>query len=250
MSKRAMLFLLICCIHAARADDLRALIARIKPSIVGIGNFQRLRTPPVAFSGTGFAVGDGRTIVTAAHVIQDMLTRESDSTLGVLIPQGELAQFRPATVLALDKEHDLASLRIDGPPLPALPLGDSNQVAEGTSMAFTGFPLGMALGLHPVSHRCMVSARTPLASASRDASKLDSRLARQLHKAPYEVFQLDGTAYPGNSGSPLFDAETGEVMGVINMVYVKGLKEAAISEPSGISYAIPAKFIQDLLSPR
>ena len=61
---------------------------------------------------------------------------------------------------------------------------------------------------------------------------------------PYEVFELDAIAYPGNSGSPVWHPETGEVLGVVNSVYVKGAKEAALSAPSGITYAIPAKYVQ------
>ena len=59
--------------------------------------------------------------------------------------------------------------------------------------------------------------------------------------------QLDATAYPGNSGSPLFDPATGRVLGVINSVLVKGNKEAAIEKPSGISYAIPVRYVHELL---
>jgi len=232
---------------SAQAADLPQVISGVKPSVVGIGNFQKLRSPPVVFAGTGFVVGDGSTVVTAAHVVQDMLSHDAEMTLGVLVPQGELSQFRPATITALDKDHDLARLRMAGPPLPALRLGNSDQVAEGAALAFTGFPLGMALGLHPATHRCTVSALTPLASPPINAAKLDARLASQLGKSGYSVFQLDGTAYPGNSGSPLYDAASGEVVGVINMVYVKGVKEAAISTPSGISYAIPAKYVIELL---
>jgi len=237
---------LLLCAQAAAAD-LSHVIEAVKPSVVGIGNFQKLRSPPVVFSGTGFAVGDGLSIITAAHVVQDMVNHEADFTLGVLLPQGELAQFRPATITAFDQAHDLVRLHITGTPLPALPIGDSDKVAEGTALAFTGFPLGMALGLHPATHRCSVAAITPLAGPAINATRLDARLASQLSKGGYTVFQLDGTAYPGNSGSPLFDAETGEVIGVINMVYVKGLKEAAISTPSGISYAVPAKYLLELL---
>jgi S1-C subfamily serine protease len=61
------------------------------------------------------------------------------------------------------------------------------------------------------------------------------------------IFQLDGTAYPGNSGSPVYDASTGKVLGVINAVFVKGLKETAITAPSGITYAIPSNYVRDLL---
>ena len=59
--------------------------------------------------------------------------------------------------------------------------------------------------------------------------------------------QLDAIAYPGNSGSPLFDIERGEVVGIINMVFVKGTKEAALSAPTGISFAIPAKYLDALV---
>lgn len=115
---------------------------------------------------------------------------------------------------------------------------------EGKALAFTGFPLGMVLGLHHVTHRCIVSAITPLATPAITARQLDPKAARQLQKPVYAVFQLDGTAYPGSSGSPLFDPATGEVVGVVNMVFVKGVKESAISAPSGITYAVPANYLK------
>ena len=62
------------------------------------------------------------------------------------------------------------------------------------------------------------------------------------------VYQLDATAYPGNSGSPLYDANTAEVIGIINKVYVKSTREAVLSDPSGITYAIPVKFLLPLLT--
>ena len=61
------------------------------------------------------------------------------------------------------------------------------------------------------------------------------------------MFQLDATAYPGNSGSPLYDGNTGLVIGVINSVFVKGAKENVLRDPSGITYAIPARYVQELL---
>ena len=63
----------------------------------------------------------------------------------------------------------------------------------------------------------------------------------------YSVFQLDATAYPGNSGSPVYDVASGEVVGIVNSVFVKGTKESALSAPSGITYAIPASKLIDLL---
>ena len=116
-----------------------------------------------------------------------------------------------------------------------------------TTPTFTGFPLGMVLGLHPVTHRAMLSAITPVVLPSLSARKLDARMIARLQKAPFAVFQLDGTAYPGNSGSPVYDAGSGVVLGIINMVFVKGLKETAITNPSGITYAIPSSYAHALL---
>jgi S1-C subfamily serine protease len=80
-----------------------------------------------------------------------------------------------------------------------------------------------------------------------NSKQLNVKMISQLQKSPYTVFQLDGTAYPGNSGSPVYDPETGIVYGIINMVFVKGMKESALSNPSGITYAIPANYVRDLL---
>jgi S1-C subfamily serine protease len=64
---------------------------------------------------------------------------------------------------------------------------------------------------------------------------------------PYSVYQLDATAYPGNSGSAMYDMKTGHVLGIINKVFVQGTKEAVISNPSGITYAIPVKYLHKIL---
>lgn len=231
-----------------RADTtLAPAIARVKPSVVGVGSLQKTRTPPMNFIGTGFVAGDGLSVLTCAHVIQKLLDAKPDEVIGILTGQGETAQFRPAKVLSIDTEHDLALLRLAGAPLPALALGDAATVREGQAMAFTGFPLGMLLGLRHVTHRATVSSLTPVVMPSENAQRLDVRRLAQLQKSPYTVFQLDATAYPGSSGSPLFDPETGLVYGIVNMVYVKGLKETAISAPSGITYAIPGNYMQAIL---
>ena len=244
----ALLFCLALASAPCRADaPLAQTIARIKPSIVGVGSLQKTRTPPMNFIGTGFVTGDGLSVLTCAHVIQKLLDANPNEVIGILTGQGDVTQFRPAKVQALDTEHDLALLRLVGAPLPALALGDAATVREGQAMAFTGFPLGTLLGLRHVTHRATVSSLTPVVMPSENAQRLDVRRLAQLQKAPYTVFQLDATAYPGSSGSPLFDPETGLVYGIVNMVYVKGLKEAAISAPSGITYAIPGSHMQAIL---
>jgi serine protease Do len=214
---------------------------------VAIASYQKLRSPATVFFGTGFVVGDGLTIITNAHVVTASINVDKVESLGVLIGTDGAAEFRPAILIDSDPEHDLARLRIGGTPLPALRLGDSAGLLEGQGVAFTGFPLGMALGLTKVTHRGMISAITPVIRPAMNSSRLDPKSIAQLQKSAYSVFQLDGTAYPGNSGSPLYDPETGVVFGIINMVFIKGLKETAITNPSGITYAIPGNYIRSFL---
>ena len=232
---------------AARAQ-VPATIERVKASVVGIGTFQKTRAPPFRFLGTGFAVGDGATIITNAHVLPQTLDTDGGEAITVLIPgPSREAQLRVATRGADDPAHDLATLRIPGPPLPALPIRDSESVREGESILFTGYPIGAVLGPFPATHRGMVSAITPIAIPAAHSSQLKPELIRRLGSGPFPVFQLDATAYPGNSGSPVYDPATGEVIGIINMVFVKGTKESALTQPSGITYAIPSRYLVELL---
>lgn len=229
------------------ASELVKTIERIKPSIVGIGTLQRTRSPQLNFLGTGFVLDDGLHIATNAHVVPEILDTVNKESYVVITGRGKESELRAATVAAVDREHDLALLEITGTPLPAMELGDANKVREGQTLVFTGFPIGMVLGFYPVTHRAMISAITPIILPAHNSRQLNSKMIGQLQKPRYAVFQLDGTAYPGSSGSPLFDPETGLVYGVINMVFVKGTKESALSNPSGITYAIPGNYIRDLL---
>lgn len=229
------------------AAELADTIAKIKPSIVGIGTFQQMRNPSAILTGTGFAVADGRHVVTNAHVLPRQLNEAQRERLVVLIGGADEAQTRDATVAEVDRPHDIALLRIEGEPLPALTLGDSSAVREGQALAFTGYPIGMALGLYPATHRATLAAVVPIARAGLTAKQLNPRMVNRLRDSAYAIFQLDGTAYPGNSGSPLFDPATGHVYGIVNATFVQGTREQAISRPSGISYAIPSVHIRNIL---
>ncbi len=227
--------------------DLADTIERIRPSIVGVGTYQKTRSPAAQLLGSGFVIGDGHYVATNLHVVNMKLDRVHKEHLAVFVGRGAGASVRRAGRIAVDQRHDLAILRISGSPLPAMALGDASQVREGGLYAFTGFPIGAVLGLYPVTHRGIVSAITPIITPLNNAGQLNSELIRQL-RTPFNVFQLDATAYPGNSGSPLYDPETGRVIGIINSVLVKGKKESVLSEPSGISYAIPAIYLKDLIA--
>ena len=233
---------------AGASAALPELIRQVKPSIVVIGTYAKTRSPAFIMRGTGFVVGDGNTVATNAHVLPETLDAAIGETLLIQVLPGQSAtQPRPATPLARDGAHDLALLRIDGSPLPALTLQGEATVSEGQSVAFVGFPIGTALGLSPVTHRGIISAITPIALPSATANQLNEKVIKRLRTGSFEVYQLDATAYPGNSGGPLFDVERGEVIAVINMVFVKGTKESALTQPSGITFAVPVRYLNDLL---
>jgi S1-C subfamily serine protease len=227
--------------------DLSDTIVRIKPSIVIVGTHMRSRAPMFELKGSGFVIGDGTLVATNAHVANQTLDRDRLETLAVLVSVGGKQQVREATVLASSTEQDLAILRIQGPALPALALGRSDAVREGQAVAFTGFPIGNVLGFVPVTHRGVISAITPMVIPVDHVSQLNTANRNRLARGTFSVFQLDATAYPGNSGSPLFDPDSGEVIGVLNMVLVKAGKESVLSQPSGISYAVPIAHLAALL---
>jgi S1-C subfamily serine protease len=234
---------------ATLADNAVSTIERVKGSVVAVGTFERTRVPAFQFRATGFAVGDGSLVATNAHALPAMLDSERRETLVIAIPvSGREPQVREAREVAVDSGTDLAVLKINGPPLPALRLGGLEAVREGQSVLFTGFPIGGVLGVFAATHRGMVAAITPIVIPPPRAANLDPRVYRRLTTGSFPVLQLDATAYPGNSGSPVYDPESGEVLGIINMVFVKGTKEAALTQPSGITYAIPAKHLQALVT--
>jgi len=239
----------LACLHGASAQH-SPIIRQVKPSIVAIGTFQSTRVPQFRFAGTGFAVADGTLAATNAHVVPTALEAGADpEVLVAVLPgaEGSRISMRRLTRVALDADHDLALLKLEGPALPALKVRDSGAVTEGDMLLFTGFPIGSVIGLFPATHRAMVAAIAPVALPSPSGRQLDPKVVRRLRDSAFPVFQLDATAYPGNSGSPLYDPATGEVVGVLNMVFVKGTKESALSQPSGISYAMPSRYLLDLI---
>ena len=248
-ARLAVLGLLALVATCALADTLDT-ISRVKASVVGVGSFERTRAPQFEFRGTGFAVGDGSVIVTNAHVLPTTLDSLRGEALAIVIPASGSstgATVREVTRMAVDFGADLALLKLSGTPLPALKLRDSNLVREGQEILMTGFPIGGVLGPVAATHRGMIAAITPIAIPQGRAGDLEPAVIRRLASGPFPVFQLDATAYPGNSGSPLYDPATGDVFGIVNMVFVKGTKETALTQPSGITYAVPSSHLQELL---
>jgi S1-C subfamily serine protease len=166
--------------------------------------------------------------------------------MAVVIGSGKNAKVREAEIITTSALYDLAILKISGSALPAMTLANKNLYPDGSAIAFTGFPIGGVLGLYPVTHRGIIASITPSVVPAASAEKINLTMLKRM-KNPYLVYQLDATAYPGNSGSAMYDMSTGKVVGIINKVFVQSTKEAVISNPSGITYAIPVKFLYQIL---
>ena len=253
IASRFALFAVVATAGVAHADRFGT-IERVRASVVAVGTYERTRSPQFQFAGTGFVVGDGTLVVTNAHVIPPLLDVGRGEMIAIMVPnrikdgkEEAQLQIREGKPLAIDSSSDLAIMKITGPALPALRLRDSESIREGQEVLFTGFPIGAVLGPYPATHRGMVAAVTPIAIPQGRAGDLDPRVVRRLTSGSFPVLQLDATAYPGSSGSPVYDPETGDVVGIINMVLVKGTKESALSQPSGITYAVPSRHLQSLL---
>ncbi|SEL10140.1 Trypsin-like peptidase domain-containing protein [Roseateles sp. YR242] len=237
------------------SNTLPDLIDKSRQAVVAVGTFSATDNPRFGFRGTGFVVGDGKTIVTCAHVIPNPIEKD----LAIQVPASGNAsgtpQLRPVKLLRRDTTRDLAVLELeDGKPLvvtlPLAPVDDAAMaVREGSAVALLGYPLGTVLGVQLVTHRGIVASITKAALPAPTSNNLSERAIRQLRSGEMEFLQLDITAYPGNSGGPLMDIRTGKVVGVVNMVALKSTRESALSAPSGISYAVPVKYVLPLLTP-
>ena len=243
---------------AARAQEmsntLPDLIDRSRQAVVAVGTFAATDSPRFGFRGTGFLVGDGRRLVTCSHVVPNPVEKD----LMIIVPaagnKSGQPQLRPVKLLRRDALHDLAVLELaddKGALVGVLDLAETASeqpvVREGTAVALMGYPIGTALGVTMATHRGAVAAITRAALPAPSSNALSERAVRQLREGDMEFLQLDITAYPGNSGGPLLDIRTGKVVGVVNMVALKGTRESALSAPSGISYAVPVRYVWPML---
>ncbi|WP_346776883.1 serine protease [Thalassotalea sp. G2M2-11] len=243
---KSLLVTLLFVVNFSAWGDLVTTLAKIKLSVVGVGVHTPTGRPQNQLMGTGFVVGNGNYVVTNYHVVANELDVKLLQQLAVFVGLGKNAKVRKARLVDFSRKYDLAVLAVEGQPLPAMQLASHEYSAEGSDVAFTGFPIGAVLGLYPVTHRGIIASITPTIAPVQDARQINIAMLKRL-RDPYLVYQLDATAYPGNSGSALYNIDTGRVIGVINKVFVQKTKEGVISNPSGITYAIPVKYVIELL---
>jgi serine protease Do len=182
-----------------------ALIAAVRPSIATIEVTGR--DGDQLGVGTGFVIDPEGLIATNFHVI------EEGRPLKV-----EMASGRKLPILGIeasDRTLDLAVIRVDveGQPLTALPLSDSQTLPQGTEVIAFGNPLGLSN-----------SVVAGIVSAAREIN------GRRL-------IQLAMPVQRGNSGGPVVDSY-GKVIGIVNM-------KSAVDDNLG--FAIPIADLTPLL---
>lgn len=187
------------------------------------GNASMLTRQRATGSGV-ILTGDGY-IVTNAHVIQGarrirvqlpVSERAARLSKSVTKPAGTILD---ATIVGLDRETDVAVLKVEGADLPHLALGESRELRQGQLVMAFGSPLGL-----------QNSASLGVVSA----------VARQLKQdSPMIYIQTDASINPGNSGGPLVDM-SGNVVGLNTMI----MSQSGGNE--GIGFAIPSDTLSNV----
>lgn len=165
--------------------------------------------------GTGvFLTADGD-MMTNAHVVagaRKVRIRMHDTPRN----RGKLIDVE---IVGVDRDTDLALLKVPGTAWPHLRLGDSLALRQGQVV----FAIGNPRGLENSISMGVVSAA-----------------ARQISPDAAQVFiQTDAPINPGNSGGPLINSR-GEVVGINTFI----LSQSGGSE--GLGFAIPSNLVHDV----
>src|SRR5271167_557377 len=171
--------------------------------------------------GSGVILSPDGFIVTNAHVVQG--ARKVRVRLQGMEKQsaGSAERLGPieAKVVGLDRQTDLAVLKIDMTGLPALQLADSDALKQGQVV----FAFGSPLGLENSVTMGVVSAT-----------------ARQIDPdSPSIYIQTDAPINPGNSGGPLVDVDS-HVVGINTFI----LSQSGGNE--GLGFAIPSNVVRNI----
>ncbi len=216
-------------------DDLnrsfQVLVKKVGPAVVqvlssgygpGEGTSTASILAPQHHRGSGVILDPSGFIVTNAHVVSGasrvQVTLASQinpefRAFSILKPQGKRME---AQVVGIDRETDLAVLKIEGQKLPYLELGDSDYLRQGQLVLAFGSPLGLE---------------------NTVTMGIISAVARQLSpEDPMVYIQTDAPINPGNSGGPLVDTR-GKVVGINTLIFSQS------GGNEGIGFAAPANIV-------
>jgi serine protease Do len=176
---------------------------------------QRATGSGVIFTADGFIVTNGHVVANARRV-RVRIAAEGATGQSILQPGGKILDAR---VVGIDRDTDLAVLKIDKTGLEPLRLGDSDTLRQGQLVMAFGNPLGLENSV---------------------SLGIVSSVARQIKPDDSMIYvQTDAPINPGNSGGPLVDAE-GNVMGINTFIF----SQSGGSE--GLGFAIPSNIIKNV----
>jgi hypothetical protein len=165
----------------------------------------------IAF-GTGFVVTSNdrtSTLITANHVIAP-LANNVEPGLFVILPTAPGVR-QPAAVVKHDQDLDIAVVSINVGGLT--PVKVSKDVPEkGDHVAIAGFPFAEVCGL---AGMCGDDFLAPHAHKGELHDELSAGDVSDAQAGQYSIMINNVVADHGNSGGPLFDADTGIVYGII-----------------------------------
>jgi serine protease Do len=167
------------------APDLVALIARVSPSVVAVGDDS-------GSLGSGFVVRSD-VVVTAAHVVA-----AARSPVAVLVGTRKY----PARVLSQDEQQDLALLQVRLEPAPAAMALAASAARVGEWIVVVGNPFGAG-----------TTATVGIVSGAPGVITSPASLTKRI--------QINASVNPGNSGGPVVNMR-GEVVGVANALLPAG----------------------------
>jgi serine protease Do len=173
--------------------------------------------------GSGFIVDPRGYIITNNHVVD-----QADRIYVKLStdPENPTDPGRPATVVGVDKDTDIAVIKIDAKsPLPTVKLGNS----EGVQVGDWALAIGEPFGLSETVSAGIISAKDRSIDEGGDANGIATNEFQKF-------IQTDAAINPGNSGGPLVDM-AGQVIGMNTAIYT----QSAGSE--GIGFAMPSNMI-------
>jgi S1-C subfamily serine protease len=188
-----------------------AVYKKALPSVVNITStavaFDFFYGPvPQQGQGSGFILNKDGLILTNNHVI--------DNAQRVEVMLSDKHKYK-AIVMGVDKNHDLALLKITAPNLVPAVLSESTDLTVGQRV----YAIGNPFGLEGTMTRGIISS---------------IRSIRGPNNAPIEnAIQTDAAVNPGNSGGPLLNSR-GEVIGITTLIANNGADQS-----SGIGFAIP-----------
>jgi len=200
-----------------------AIAEKVSPSIVGIKVTYRIQdfwfgAQQSSGSGSGIIIRSDGYILTNNHVIEAAMESGTKIAQGasiqVILPN-QTDQFYDAKVVGRDERTDIAVLKVDLSELPAVDIGNSDELKVGELAIAIGNPAGLEF---------MGSVTQGIISGLNREIQVGSG-------RPLKVIQTDAAINPGNSGGALVNSK-GEVIGV-NTVKISG------SNYEGLGFAIP-----------